>query len=77
LKIILTKGKETKEIVVESNEWLYGIEADVVGDAVMAGKKQAPSPAMTWEDTMGNMKALDMWRESIGLVYDALKSQRM
>jgi predicted dehydrogenase/aryl-alcohol dehydrogenase-like predicted oxidoreductase len=77
VKITLTKGKETSEIVVESNEWLYGIEADVVGDAVLQGKKQASSPAMTWEDTLGNMKTLDMWRESIGLVYDAEKPENV
>ena len=77
VKMTLTKGKETKEIVIDCAEWLYGIEADVVGDAVMQGKKQAPSPAMTWEDTFGNMKTLDMWRESIGLVYDAEKPENV
>jgi aryl-alcohol dehydrogenase-like predicted oxidoreductase len=26
---------------------------------------------MSWDDTLGNMKTLDLWRESIGLVYKA------
>jgi aryl-alcohol dehydrogenase-like predicted oxidoreductase len=30
---------------------------------------------MTWEDTLGNMKALDEWRRSIGLEYDLEKPQ--
>jgi len=25
---------------------------------------------MSWDDTLGNMKTLDAWREQIGLVYE-------
>lgn len=28
---------------------------------------------MTWKDTLGNMKALDAWRDEIGMVYDSEK----
>ena len=28
---------------------------------------------MTWDDTLGNMRTLDRWREAIGLIYDAEK----
>ena len=28
-------------------------------------KIQAPYPAMTWDDTLGNLKALDEWRKKI------------
>lgn len=59
---------EPQEILVQCNEWLYGIEADTV--AANIEHRQAPSPAMTWDDTLGNMKTLDRWRESIGLVYE-------
>jgi len=58
---------EQREIVVESDRGLYSIEADTV--AAHLDRRQALPPAMTWDDTLGNMKALDRWRESIGLVY--------
>ncbi|MCY3019381.1 MAG: aldo/keto reductase [Planctomycetota bacterium] len=74
VKIVLHKKgeKEPREIVVETSEKLYGIEADTV--AANIERRQAPSPAMSWEHTLANMKALDMWRESIGLVYDMEKA---
>jgi len=55
-------------IVVEVNAGLYAIEADTV--AAHLQEKQAPSPAMTWDDTLGNMETLDRWRESVGLIYE-------
>ena len=35
---------------------------------------EAPYPCMTWEDSLNNMKALDQWRASAGLVFDAEKA---
>jgi predicted dehydrogenase len=60
--------QEPQEIVIHSEEWLYAIEADTV--AANIDRRQAVPPAMSWDDTLGNMKTLDRWRESIGLVYD-------
>jgi predicted dehydrogenase/aryl-alcohol dehydrogenase-like predicted oxidoreductase len=62
-------GEEPKQIEVTSSGWLYGLEADTV--AANLANRQAAPPAMTWADTMGNMRMLDMWRDAIGLVYDA------
>jgi predicted dehydrogenase/aryl-alcohol dehydrogenase-like predicted oxidoreductase len=74
-KIVLhRKGeKEPQEIPVATDRWLYSIEADTV--AANIGKRQAPPPAMTWADTLGNLKTLDRWRESVGLVYEAEKPE--
>jgi predicted dehydrogenase/aryl-alcohol dehydrogenase-like predicted oxidoreductase len=57
---------EPRQIVIESSEDLYGAEADVV--AAHLDARQAP--AMSWEDSLGNMRALDSWRREIGLVYE-------
>jgi aryl-alcohol dehydrogenase-like predicted oxidoreductase len=46
---------------------LYGNEADTVAEYLEARQ----SPAMSWEDTLGNMRTLDRWREAIGVVYEA------
>jgi len=63
--------KDPEEIVVDSPRWLYAVEADTV--AANIARRQAPSPAMSWNDSLGNMRALDLWRESIGLVYESEK----
>ena len=31
---------------------------------------QAPTPGMTWADSLGNMQTLDQWRGQVGLVFD-------
>lgn len=73
--IILHKGDKTEELVIRTDQWLYGIEADTV--AANLDRRQAAPPAMTWDDTLGTMLTLDRWRESIGLVYDAEKPEAM
>lgn len=70
-KILINKKGEVQEISIETTEWLYAIEADTVAKNIKV--RQAPSPAMTWEDTLGNMKTLDLWRSSFGFVYDSEK----
>jgi predicted dehydrogenase/aryl-alcohol dehydrogenase-like predicted oxidoreductase len=67
--IIVNKYGEMQpqEISVESLTGLYTLEADTVATYLAA--RQAP--AMSWDDTLGNMQTLDRWRQAIGLVYDA------
>ena len=50
-------GKQSQQILTETNQWLYGIEADTV--AFHMKDRQAPWPAMTWNDTLTNMRVLD------------------
>jgi predicted dehydrogenase len=61
--------EELNEIVVETRQWLYAFEADMV--AANRDRLEATPPAMTWADSLGNMQTLDRWREAIGLAYDA------
>jgi len=65
--LFITRQGKTEEMVVESKEWLYGLEADAVGNALAKGLKE--SPAVPVADTLGNMTALDSWRASVELVY--------
>ncbi|MFC1464151.1 MAG: aldo/keto reductase [Candidatus Brachytrichaceae bacterium NZ_4S206] len=70
--IIVQRHGEPKQIVeVECDEWLYAIEADTVAHNI--ARRQAPPPAMSWDDTLGNMRALDQWRQAIGLTYEQEK----
>ena len=70
-KILVEKGGKTEEILVDGGSALYSIEADTVAAHLSA--RQAPSPCMTWDDTLGNMATLDAWRKAIGLVFDVEK----
>ncbi|MBA3684469.1 MAG: aldo/keto reductase [Planctomycetes bacterium] len=54
-----------QRISVTTDRPLYAIEADTVCENLAA--RQAP--AMPWEDTLGQARSLDKWRQAIGLVY--------
>ncbi len=66
--IVQRTGEQPREIRVEAGAGLYTIEADIVARSLPA--RQAASPCMTWEDSLGNMRTLDRWRQAIGLIYD-------
>ncbi|MBI3923079.1 MAG: aldo/keto reductase [Armatimonadetes bacterium] len=72
-KILVNRSgaEQPEEIVVRADYGLYSIEADTV--ARHLNSKQAPSPCMTWADTLGNMQTLDLWRKSVGLQFDEEK----
>ena len=55
-----------KSVVLDCPLDLYTYEADMVANHIEA--RQAP--AMTWDDSIGNMETLDRWRADIDLVYD-------
>ena len=55
------KGRE--KMVIHSARSVYALEVDHVADHLTAGQ----SPAMSWEDSLGNMRTLDRWRDAIGL----------
>ncbi|KAI9496134.1 hypothetical protein BDB00DRAFT_810615 [Zychaea mexicana] len=73
MKIELTEyGKEPQVVAFDLPEPdLYAIEADAVADAVFQGAKECKY--MTWEDSMGQIRAIDKWRKEIGLIYSADK----
>ena len=71
--IFLTRNGSGKpeEIVINTDDYLYALEADSVGDALAQGKLE--SPHMTIADTLGNMATLDTWRSSARFVYESEK----
>jgi predicted dehydrogenase/aryl-alcohol dehydrogenase-like predicted oxidoreductase len=65
--------KEPRNILVKSDRPLFTLEADTVASFV----RSRQAPAMKWDDTLGNMRTLDRWREALGVVYDSEKPDRM
>ncbi len=60
-------GKAHSETLRSPNQ-LFSFEAEVASKAIAEGKTQAPHPAMTWADSIGNNIALDRWRAELGYV---------
>ncbi|HEX8551647.1 MAG TPA: Gfo/Idh/MocA family oxidoreductase [Abditibacteriaceae bacterium] len=60
-------GENAQEIEARDERGLYAIEADTFAEAVETGK--VPHPAMSPQDSLGNMQTLDKWRAAIGLRY--------
>ena len=67
--VVSLDSGEHREIDTETSANAYHFEVDTV--ARHLADRAAPSPAMSPEDTLGNMRALDAWREDAGVVYDA------
>jgi predicted dehydrogenase len=68
IRIIANDGAE-EAIDVHEDRWLYSFEADGVADAIAKGRHEFAAPGMSWADTLGNMKVLDLWRRDLGLSY--------
>ncbi len=65
---ILREGKP-EHVSVPAESSLYVYEIEEVAQAIREGRREALYPAMTPDDTEGNMRALDLWRQSVGLEY--------
>jgi predicted dehydrogenase/aryl-alcohol dehydrogenase-like predicted oxidoreductase len=71
--IVNRRGEAPQEITVDSPVTSFALEADVCGRAIRAGRQQPDAPAMTWEDSLGNLRTQDAWRAAIGLTYETEK----
>src|SRR5690606_14613854 len=58
-----------EELVVETTDWLYSIEADAFAEGVASGEARWPVPGPA--DSIGNMRTLDSWRQAVGLRYES------
>jgi predicted dehydrogenase len=58
--VIHRDGREPEEVRVRTRLPVYAIQAELVADSLPS--LEAASPAMSWADSLGNMRALDLWR---------------
>jgi predicted dehydrogenase len=63
--LILERNGEPPETLRVASAPLYAIEADLVAQHIEKGDRQAVSPAMSWADTIGNMRMQDEWRRAM------------
>jgi predicted dehydrogenase len=64
-QIIVEKNGQAPEIITVSSAPLYALEADLVARHIAQGHREAVWPAMTWADTLGNIRAQDQWRRAM------------
>ncbi|MCY3884213.1 MAG: aldo/keto reductase [Gammaproteobacteria bacterium] len=64
----LTRKGETEVISGEAND-IYVSEVDEVARCLVEGAVE--SPAMSWNDSLGNAHALDKWRNAVGVKFEA------
>jgi predicted dehydrogenase len=67
-KVAVASGGSEETFDVKHGRELYANEALTVAEHLDA--REAPRPAMSWEDSRGQMRALDALRESMGLRFD-------
>jgi predicted dehydrogenase len=63
IRIIKNGHEEIREF--KGPEHLFFFEAELSSQSILKEKQQVPHPGMTWEDTLGNLKVLDQWRQKI------------
>ena len=63
--IIVSIGDHQQIIDIKIQKHLFAFEAEIASKAIIQKRNEAPPPAMTWDDTLGNLKTLDNWRKEV------------
>lgn len=64
LEVTIDGVARTEEL--KNKEHLFAFEAELVSKSIAEGLKQAPYPAPTHADSIGNNELLDAWRKELG-----------
>jgi len=57
------EGQAEELVIIRTDRPTYALQAELVARSLQS--LQAPWPAMSWDDTIGNMRALDAWRAQV------------
>jgi predicted dehydrogenase/aryl-alcohol dehydrogenase-like predicted oxidoreductase len=72
---VVSTGGEVRIVAIDDPKWLYAHEIEAAGAAIRDGGQEVAPPGVSWADSIGNMRALDAWRQSIGLVFEFEKPE--
>ena len=64
--ILVTVSGKTRTEEIKNPNQLFSFEAELASNAIARGLKQAPHPAMSWADSIGNNATMDRWRAELG-----------
>ena len=65
-KIRIIKNNKEEIVEFKGPEHLFFFEAELASQTISKQRNEVPYPGMTWDDTLGNIKVLDLWRKEIG-----------
>ena len=71
IRVELDEKDSAQEIAMPKQRPLFAYEIDSFTNEMRGRPIAADAVAMRFDDTLGNMKALDWWRAEIGLGYEA------
>jgi predicted dehydrogenase len=71
IRVELNEGNKVQEIAMPKRRHLYAYEIEAFTGEMRGQPIGADAVGMRFDDTLGNMKALDWWRAEIGLGYEA------
>lgn len=71
IRIELDEKNSVQEIAMPKQRHLFAYEIESFTNEMRGQAIAADAVAMRFDDTLGNMKALDWWRAEIGLGYEA------
>jgi predicted dehydrogenase len=60
---VLREGQAAETVTVQTELPTYAVQAELVARSL--DRQEAPWPAMSWADTLGNMRCLDRWRAQL------------
>ncbi|MCE0483991.1 MAG: Gfo/Idh/MocA family oxidoreductase [Methylacidiphilales bacterium] len=63
--LILERNGEAPETITITSPPIFAVEADIVGHHIAQGHREAAWPAMSWSDTLGNIRLQDEWRRTM------------
>ncbi len=67
-RIVIKTAEGTHEEWLRDPRQLFAFEAETATNAILAGLKTAPWPALSGEESILNAKVIDRWREGVGLL---------
>jgi predicted dehydrogenase len=73
MEITMYDDWKTESRLVKGKHY-FAHEAETVARCILSGKREARE--MSWSDTLGNMRAIDALRSSMGLAWDQEKRSR-
>lgn len=73
---IIPNGGTARSMAIASLKHHWGYQIEAATKAIRAGRQEIGFPGPSLADSIGNMRALDAWRESIGLTYEFEKPGR-
>ncbi|WP_428389941.1 aldo/keto reductase [Mucisphaera sp.] len=66
---LIHANDQTQTIEVKADKPMFAYEIEVACQAIRAGQSEAPAPAMTWADSIGQANTLDRWLKQVGISY--------